>query len=96
MFVYSDKRLFIEFFTFNDLGHFFRLALRNRYFYVSGMFPSSQEGEFKGGQTLKIVFEKLFLSAPSFHPKTGFIHNYFLLKVFVNLHNFPSNCPKRC
>jgi hypothetical protein len=94
MFVYRDKELNHQLFT-NDLGLIFRLALRNRYFYVSGMFPSSQEGEFKGGTGYEFLFKKVFLSAPSFHPKNGFIHKKFLLKVFVNLHNFLSNCPKR-
>lgn len=77
MFVYSDNALNHQFYT-NDPGLIFRLILRNDYFYVSGIFPSGQESEFKGAELYKTDLMELFLFAPSIHPISGVIHKNFL------------------
>jgi hypothetical protein len=99
MFVYSDKELNHQFFTnlpagrLVTQGRIFRLVLRNDYFYVSGMFPSGQEGEFKGGMAFEFLFLSVFLFAPSIHPKIWFIHKYFLSRTIVNLIKILSKSP---
>lgn len=61
------------------------------------MFPSGQEGEFKGMKPFLILFIRVFLYAPNIHPKNWFIHKNRRPGPFVKLSKSLSKTPgKKC